>query len=252
MTKVHYVYKITNIVDGKFYIGKHYGFVNDAYMGSGKYIKAAILKYGPAMFIKEVLGVFDDGYSSHEYETQLIREGKLWSDVQSYNISPNFDFPNGYIGGVTYEDMFGAEKAAELKQSRSQLHKGKIVSDCTKKKQSNAKVGTIPWNKGKTAGTDPRVAELIKQQKMTRNLNPTPPWNKGLSGEEYTKRYVDGGITPPSMIGRIWINNGAEQRKIMKGDIIPDGWVRGRCDNKGSNNPMNKGKQNENKENNNN
>ena len=43
-------------------------------------------------------------------------------------------------------------------------------------------------------------------------------------------------------LGRIWINNGIKQTKIHKEDHIPEGWVKGRCDNLGDNNPMRKKK----------
>lgn len=41
------IYKITNQIDGKFYIGSHKTKdLNDVYMGSGKYLIHAQKKYG--------------------------------------------------------------------------------------------------------------------------------------------------------------------------------------------------------------
>lgn len=48
------IYKITNILNGKIYIGKD-EFSNSEYFGSGKLIKRAIIKYGKKNFIKEIL-----------------------------------------------------------------------------------------------------------------------------------------------------------------------------------------------------
>jgi hypothetical protein len=48
------------------------------------------------------------------------------------------------------------------------------------------------------------------------------------------------------MAGRIWINNGVEQRKILHSDEMPEGWIRGRCDIRGDNNSTRK-KRSENK-----
>lgn len=48
------IYKITNTINGKIYIGKQSN-RNKKYMGSGKWIKRAIKKYGRSNFIKEII-----------------------------------------------------------------------------------------------------------------------------------------------------------------------------------------------------
>lgn len=46
MDKQFYIYKTTNLINKKQYIGKHIGKINDFYLGNGINIKAAIKKYG--------------------------------------------------------------------------------------------------------------------------------------------------------------------------------------------------------------
>lgn len=65
------VYKITNLVNGKTYIGKHATRdINDGYMGSGKLIKAAIRKHGIENFAKEILRECDSEDEMNRYGLQ--------------------------------------------------------------------------------------------------------------------------------------------------------------------------------------
>ena len=66
--KKYYIYLTTNHINGKKYIGKHYGELDDAYLGSGINIQAAIKKYGIENFSKEILYISN----SEEDRNELI------------------------------------------------------------------------------------------------------------------------------------------------------------------------------------
>ncbi len=83
----HYVYKFTNMINGKFYIGKHStNNLEDGYPGSGKWMKRAVKKYGIQNFHREILFEFDDEKSALDKENELVTLD-LIKDKNCYNIT---------------------------------------------------------------------------------------------------------------------------------------------------------------------
>jgi len=52
---IGFIYKWTNLINGKMYIGSHKGTIDDGYIGSGKYFNHALNKYGIENFTREIL-----------------------------------------------------------------------------------------------------------------------------------------------------------------------------------------------------
>lgn len=125
-----YIYRITNKINGKTYIGQHkYKDLNDDYMGSGIHIKRAIKKYGMENFKKEIL------YSCIQYKATaddmerfaIVKERALGK--AEYNIAD---------GG---QGNLGLHHSEETKRKLSKANKGKHLSGETKRKISETMKG---------------------------------------------------------------------------------------------------------------
>ncbi len=110
------VYKITNIINGKFYIGKHKTRnLGDGYFGSGVILKKAIQKYGRKNFMKEILYVFDN-----ELEMNLKEQELVQINEQTYNVNI------GGYGGFDYINNTGINRGANNVMHRCPDIKKKI------------------------------------------------------------------------------------------------------------------------------
>ncbi|MBX9656767.1 GIY-YIG nuclease family protein [bacterium] len=81
---VYTVYRITNLLNDKYYVGKHKTTnPNDAYYGSGRAIKKAIAKYGKQNFRKEVLLITECETEAFEFERQMTAN---FNSRDTYNL----------------------------------------------------------------------------------------------------------------------------------------------------------------------
>ena len=89
MAEYGYVYKTTNLINGRIYIGQKKGTINLSYLGSGKLIEKAILRYGKNNFRLEVLAFATtkpmlDGLEQkyiYEYRQQQFLYHSLMTEV---------------------------------------------------------------------------------------------------------------------------------------------------------------------------
>jgi hypothetical protein len=81
-----YIYKISNTINGRWYIGKHNG-SDPNYMGSGKLLKQAYKKYGQENFIKEVLELCITDQELNLREQHWIATTNAIQDPMSYNLA---------------------------------------------------------------------------------------------------------------------------------------------------------------------
>lgn len=82
----HFIYKVTNKVNGKYYIGVHNTTdLGDGYKGSGNILKEAYKKYGKKSFDFEIIEFFETGEESYNKESEIVNED-LVKDPMCYNV----------------------------------------------------------------------------------------------------------------------------------------------------------------------
>lgn len=101
------IYKITNLINGKIYIGKEVR-AKQSYFGSGKIIKLAIIKYGKTNFSKIILEKCDN--------KEILKEREIyWINI--------YDSTNKKIG---YNITKGGDGGGQIGRKLSIDHKNKI------------------------------------------------------------------------------------------------------------------------------
>lgn len=116
-----YIYKVTNKLNGRFYIGKKAGQPNSSqsYLGSGLAIRAAIKKYGKPNFIKEILEYIPNGDLSERERFWIQQTGAFASDV-GYNLSEGGD------GGALFKGKHHTEATKQkLKEKLKAIAAGR-------------------------------------------------------------------------------------------------------------------------------
>jgi hypothetical protein len=199
--KYHYLYKTTNLINGKFYFGIHSTEnLKDGYIGSGTYLWHSINKHGRENFKIEFLEFFDDRKKLLEREEKLVNE-ELLKDPMCMNLR------KGGTGGFTKENSLKGTLAMNKKmwqdpeyRKRHVERKSKTMHDLWK----NGKVKHVDWTgKNHSIESKNRMSEKAKERIGEKN----------------------------SQFGTCWVYNDKESKKIKKEELnfhLSNGWIKGR------------------------
>ena len=201
------IYKITNKLDDKFYIGMHKtSNLDDGYMGSGKLIKRAIQKHGIENFTKEILHMFDNEEDMKNKEKELVTISEM-----SYNLC---DGGHGGFGYINRDESLRIEKNKKARKITNEKYKDKLGEWGSKGATARYKKHGVNQNwldAGRTSFLGKKHSQDTKQ-KISKA-------NKQMVGEKN------------SQYGTCWITNGQENKKIKKEDLdiwLNRGYYKGR------------------------
>lgn len=165
----HIIYKTTNLINDKIYIGYHLtDDLNDSYLGSGRNLKKAIEKYGKDNFKRNILYVFPTKEEALLKEAEIVNEDFLKRD-DVYNLKEGGEGGWNYINKMIKEDP-------EFKENFYKNH-SKIIKDLF---ESGKLKG---WKKHDTF-KGKKHSNLSKKRISENNGNK-------LDSNEYSKRIKD-------------------------------------------------------------
>lgn len=168
--KYFYLYRVTNLINGKIYIGIHMtSNMKDCYYASGRAINQALRKYGKQNFKREILEYFSSEEEMLAREAEIVDE-KFLERNDTYNLAEGGNHA-GRTAAKQKKGIHSPEEREKLRIRNSQY--------CWVRLESESK--RIP----KT-----QLDQYLRDGWTQRNLDPTPrfcsvcgkklsPWNKG-------------------------------------------------------------------------
>lgn len=198
--KYHFIYKTTNKINEKFYVGMHStDNLNDGYIGSGKRLKRSINKYGKENFKFEILEYLSDRSNLEIREKEIVNEQFLQNSLCM----------NLMVGGKGG----GSGPTEEIRQNGLKAFRYRIKNDINflEKLQSRAKLNL------KNAWSSRKRDSFLGKHHTQKHKNAISKIMKEKQSGNKNSQY-----------GTMWITNGIENKKIKKTDKIPELWISGR------------------------
>ena len=199
------IYKTTNLITGKFYVGKHQTLdLLDDYLGSGKLLKRAVAKYGEHNFHKEILHI-----CKSEKHMNILEKILVVPDPEiNYNLCPGGKGGWGYLNNSTETHIERCKKGYK----NADLSRYNLTRDYSKQSERN---------------------KLLHNQGI---LKPPPNWT-GRKHREETKIFIGKKNSEAqkgfknSQFNTVWLNNGATNKKVKKEEVdfyYEKGYTKGR------------------------
>ena len=218
---MYYVYKTTNIVNNKIYVGVHKSdnIQSDEYIGSGKYLNSAVIKYGKDKFKRQILYQFESKEKAYLMQSQIV-DKQFVKRKDTYNIKLGGEGGGDHLRGtVTVKDKSG--NTFQVDRDDPRYLSGQLTGITKGCRGENwARYGQSNWIKDKIWIHNFE----LKQNKLISNLDCIPlGWSKGrkIFSKELSERIGGKGTI------QIYNPETLQHRKISQNQKIPQGFIRG-------------------------
>ena len=208
----HFIYKTTNLLNGKYYIGMHStNNLNDGYLGSGKRLKYSVNKHGKENFRREILEFVNSR------EELILREQEIVS-LDEIAKKECMNLKKGGDGGFNFT----------LKERQE-------ISKIANQKQNFLRANNSEWSQKESEGRSKRMREEFSNGKRDKKKF-SYDWY-GKKHKEESKQKISESISGKqkgnlnSQYGTRWITKEGINKKIKKEEVdifIEQGWIKGR------------------------
>lgn len=209
------VYRTTNLVNDKVYIGIHCTEdPNDSYLGSGYQLRSAIRKYGRDSFKKEVLYIFDNPTEMAAKEAELVTQ-EFVDRHDTYNLA---------LGGYQADSWYQARKNITPEQFRLRSVRGNEVLSALLKTSEYHRA--VQRRNGERFCRHLHARGLVKKAPFTGMKHSAETIQKMRVAK---KGRYDGHANPS--FGTFWVCKEGTPKKIQSSELdsyLALGWKRGR------------------------
>lgn len=238
-----YIYKITNLINGKIYIGQHKydkSELDNSYIASGLVINESIKKYGLENFKRELIDTADTLEELNQKEKYYI---KVFNSIapNGYNLTEGGDgvvSPSEEVRNKMAAKKLGTKQSEETKQKRikklkqiehtkewvskiSQARKGQGIPELCIIKSAERLSGTSWYNNG--IEENRYLEKDVPEGWVKGRLNGYHPTTLGYKHSKETKQK-----SHDKMVKKIWFNNGIEEIRLDIDSPVPEGYIKGR------------------------
>jgi len=202
--KYHFIYKTTNLLSGRYYIGMHStNDLNDGYLGSGRRLRYSINKYGKYNHKREIIEYCNSREELKSREEEIVNLNEIAKeDCMNLKVGGEGGFTSerhrlkcSVAGNIAYSNR--------LKTDSDFYDRVRIQLLIGNRKAHNE--GKIPYDNFKG-----KKHTVNSKKKMSENRK-----GKGVGDNN-------------SQYGSSWITNGKVNKKIKKESRIPNKWKLGR------------------------